>query len=89
MFSFLTALVKREALKCGAFDATVTDNWALGGEGAQDLAEAVIKACDTREPNTGQFLYELHLSIKVSLAALLFSPLGTLRVLLFLCIYYN
>lgn len=47
----------------GAADAVVCQHHALGGEGAIDLANAVIKA--TKEPPKFNFLYELDLPIKV------------------------
>lgn len=46
----------------GAADAVVSNHWALGGEGAVDLAKAVVKACE-KESNF-QFLYPLDISIK-------------------------
>ena len=49
-------LVKRVAEKAGATFA-VSDHWLKGGEGALELAEAVIKACD--EPNDFAFLCDL------------------------------
>lgn len=50
------ALVKRIAEGAGAAFA-VSDHWLKGGEGALELAEAVIKACDT--PNNFEFLSSL------------------------------
>ncbi len=49
-------LVKRIAEGAGAAFA-VSDHWLKGGEGALELAEAVIKACDT--PNDFDFLSSL------------------------------
>ena len=49
-------LVRRVAEKAGATFA-VSDHWLKGGEGALDLAQAVIKACD--EPNEFAFLCDL------------------------------
>ncbi len=46
----------------GAEDALVCRHWELGGEGAVDLAEAVVKACE--KPSNFQFLYPLDWSIK-------------------------
>ncbi len=56
------AIVREAALAAGASDAVVARNWALGGEGAAVLAEAVDKACAA--PATPSFLYSLDLSIK-------------------------
>ena len=55
-------LVREAALKAGASDAVVSKNWALGGEGAADLARAVDKAC--QEPAQAKLLYPLDISIK-------------------------
>ena len=49
-------LVRRVAEKAGATFA-VSDHWLKGGEGALELAEAVIKACDA--PNEFAFLCDL------------------------------
>ncbi len=46
----------------GALDAVVSRHWELGGEGAVDLAKAVVKACE--QPSSFKFLYPLELSIK-------------------------
>ena len=48
-------LVRRIAKAAGAEDAVLADNWAEGGAGAEDLAEAVIAACS--RPNHFRFLY--------------------------------
>ena len=50
------ALVKRIAESAGAAFA-VSDHWLKGGEGALELAEAVIKACDA--PNGFAYLCDL------------------------------
>ena len=54
-------LVKAMAEKAGATFA-VSDHWLKGGEGAIDLAKAVIKACD--EPNDFAFLCDLNDPLK-------------------------
>ncbi|MCX6055006.1 MAG: formate--tetrahydrofolate ligase [Chloroflexi bacterium] len=46
----------------GAVDAVVCENWEKGGEGAVELANAVIKA--TEMPAKFKFLYPLELPIK-------------------------
>ena len=38
-------MVREHALKNGAFDAQIAENWEKGGEGAMELARAVVKAC--------------------------------------------
>jgi formyltetrahydrofolate synthetase len=50
------ALVRRIAGQHGALFA-VSEHWLKGGEGAVELAETVISACD--EPSNFKFLYEL------------------------------
>jgi formate--tetrahydrofolate ligase len=49
-------LVRKTAEQNGAF-AAVSDHWLKGGEGAVELAEAVVSACE--EENNFKFLYEL------------------------------
>jgi len=56
------ALVKRIAEEAGAEAAIVSDHWARGGEGALELAEAVVSACN--KPSNFRFLYDLNLPIK-------------------------
>ncbi len=46
----------------GAEDVVVCNNWAVGGEGAVDLAKAVVKAAN--KPSNFKFLYPLELSIE-------------------------
>ena len=55
-------LIRQAALEAGAFDAVVARHWALGGEGAVDLAKAVIQA--TEQPNDFHFLYDLDMPLK-------------------------
>ena len=49
-------LVKRLALDGGAFAAEVNDGFASGGEGAADLARAVVEACE--QPSQFSFAYD-------------------------------
>ncbi|GAB4409400.1 MAG: formate--tetrahydrofolate ligase [Anaerolineae bacterium] len=56
------ALVKRIAEEAGAEAAVMSDHWARGGEGALELAEAVVAACN--KPSNFRFLYDLNLPIK-------------------------
>lgn len=51
------------AAAAGATDAVVCWHHARGGEGALDLGNAVIKAC--QQPTNFKFLYPLEASIKV------------------------
>ena len=55
--------VKAAALEAGASAAVTTNHHALGGAGALDLGEAVIKACN--QQSEFNFLYDVGLSIKV------------------------
>ncbi len=54
-------LVRRVTEKAGATFA-VSDHWLKGGEGALDLAHAVIEACE--KPNTFDFLCDLNDPLK-------------------------
>ncbi len=56
------ALVQRLAEETGAYAAVPTNHWAKGGEGAVELAEAVVAACE--QPSDFQFLYPLDMTIK-------------------------
>jgi formate--tetrahydrofolate ligase len=54
--------VKEAALNAGADSCVVSEVWAKGGAGGEELAEAVIKACS--KPGNFKFLYPLEASIK-------------------------
>lgn len=56
------ALIREAALAAGASDAVITKGWALGGEGAAELAAAVEKASST--PHEPKFLYPLEMPLK-------------------------
>jgi methylenetetrahydrofolate dehydrogenase (NADP+)/methenyltetrahydrofolate cyclohydrolase/formyltetrahydrofolate synthetase len=55
-------IVKCAALEAGADAAVVCENWAKGGAGAVDLANAVVRACE--EPKSFKFLYDTDSSIQ-------------------------
>jgi len=56
-------LVRKAAIdEGGAEDAVICDHWEKGGEGALDLANAVVAACE--RPSDFKFLYPLDWSIK-------------------------
>jgi formyltetrahydrofolate synthetase len=55
-------MVREYAIEQGAADAVVTRHWAEGGDGAADLAQAVVDACE--QPSNFEFLYPLEWSIK-------------------------
>jgi formyltetrahydrofolate synthetase len=56
------ALVKKMAQQSGAEEAVMSDHWARGGEGAIELAEALVAACE--KPSNFEFLYPLEWTIK-------------------------
>lgn len=56
------ALVEQAAIEAGAEGAVMSDHWANGGDGAIELARAVVAAC--QKPSNFQFLYPLEMSIK-------------------------
>jgi methylenetetrahydrofolate dehydrogenase (NADP+)/methenyltetrahydrofolate cyclohydrolase/formyltetrahydrofolate synthetase/formate--tetrahydrofolate ligase len=55
-------LVRQSAVEAGALAAVTTDHHARGGDGARDLARAVVEA--SKEPSQFEFLYPLDRSIK-------------------------
>ena len=55
-------LIKKLAVQAGAEQAILADHWAEGGDGAIELAEAVVAACE--KPSNFEFLYPLEWSIK-------------------------
>ena len=59
------ALIRERAIAAGAEDALLCTHWAHGGDGAVELAEAVIAACE--KPSDFQFLYPLAWSIKAKI----------------------
>ncbi|KAH6588872.1 hypothetical protein BASA50_010441 [Batrachochytrium salamandrivorans] len=58
------AVVREMADAGGAFSSVSCDHWANGGAGAVDLANAVIAACGSHNPDQFKFLYDLNLSIE-------------------------
>ncbi|GMH73070.1 hypothetical protein TL16_g07884 [Triparma laevis f. inornata] len=57
-------IVKRMSLEAGAEDAVMSNHWEEGGEGARELAQAVVEACSKSNPEDFKFLYELNLPVK-------------------------
>jgi len=55
-------LARKKALEAQAEDAVPVECWAKGGEGAMELAEAVVKA--VKKPHKMKFLYPDDISIK-------------------------
>jgi len=59
-------IIKELSLEAGAFDAVVSNHWALGGAGAIDLGESVVSACKSARESEAiskespfKFLYPL------------------------------
>jgi formyltetrahydrofolate synthetase len=50
-------LIRKAALAAGAEDAVISRHWMEGGEGAKELAEAVVAASE--KPSDFSFLYDL------------------------------
>ena len=55
-------LIRNFAIDAGAETAVMTDHWTNGGDGATELAEAVVAACE--KPSNFEFLYPLDIPIK-------------------------
>jgi methylenetetrahydrofolate dehydrogenase (NADP+)/methenyltetrahydrofolate cyclohydrolase/formyltetrahydrofolate synthetase len=55
-------LIREYAISQGAETAVMTDHWTNGGDGAVELAEAVVAACE--KPSSFEFLYPLDIPIK-------------------------
>jgi formate--tetrahydrofolate ligase len=55
-------LIRQRSLAAGAEGAHVSEAWARGGAGAEELARAVVKAAE--QPKQFQFLYDLDRPIK-------------------------
>lgn len=56
------AVVIEAAVRGGAFACFASSHWAKGGQGAVQVAEAVIRACEKDPPF--KFLYPLEMSLK-------------------------
>ena len=54
--------IKEAAMAAGASSAVEARHWGSGGEGARDLAEAVVAAAD--EPSEFSYLYPLNMGIR-------------------------
>ncbi len=55
-------LIREKAMEAGAHAAVLSNHWARGGDGAANLAQAVVDACEAE--SNFEFLYDLDLSIK-------------------------
>ncbi len=58
-------LVRKAAMETGAEIAAMSDHWTNGGDGATELAEAVVAACE--KPSNFEFLYPLDMPIKTKI----------------------
>lgn len=90
-------LARRLAIELGADDAVPHDAWAKGGEGAIDLARAVVRA--TERPSPNRFFYANDASIKEKIEATAttlygadgvdYAPLAEERIKLHTSLGYN
>ncbi|XP_030373652.1 C-1-tetrahydrofolate synthase, cytoplasmic [Scaptodrosophila lebanonensis] len=71
-------LLKKAALKAGAFAAVVSTHWSDGGAGALELAEAVIKACEAG--NQFKLLYDLELPLVDKMSKIAKTMYGAAKV---------
>jgi len=55
-------LIRQLAIKAGAEDAVISQVWARGGAGGEELARAVVKAAE--KPSQMEYLYDVNLPIK-------------------------
>ncbi|GAB6088958.1 formate--tetrahydrofolate ligase [Spirochaeta dissipatitropha] len=62
--------IRDEALSAGASDAVVHSGFADGGAGTEELAQAVVRACDSADSSKFRFTYDLKDSIEDKLRAL-------------------
>jgi len=89
--------VRKKALEAGAEDAAPVDCWAKGGEGAIQLAEAVVAAVD--KPHQMRFLYPDDASIKEKIETIAtkiygadgvdYAPLAEKKIKLYTELGYN
>ncbi|KAI1279540.1 C-1-tetrahydrofolate synthase, cytoplasmic [Halotydeus destructor] len=61
-------MIKKCSLEAGADAACVTDHFTKGGEGAVELASAIMDVCKTNSKK-GRFIYNLNCSIKEKIEA--------------------
>ena len=90
-------VIREAAIAAGAEDAVRCEHWAKGGEGAVELAKAVVAACE--KPNHFEFLYPLDMPIKEKIetiatriygaAGVDYSPEAESRIALFTRLGYD
>ena len=61
-------MIKDASVAAGAEAAVVSNHWELGGEGALNLARAVVDACD--QPSNFRMLYDLDATIEEKIEVL-------------------
>ena len=71
-------VIREAAVRAGAEDAVKCEHWARGGEGAIELARAVMAACE--KPSQFDFLYPLDLPIKDKIETIATRVYGAARV---------
>ncbi|XP_036337508.1 C-1-tetrahydrofolate synthase, cytoplasmic isoform X2 [Rhagoletis pomonella] len=71
-------LIKEAALKAGAFAAVLCTHWSDGGEGAVELADAVIKACE--RPTGFKLLYPNKLALEEKMNVIAQNMYGASKV---------
>lgn len=62
--------IRQASLNAGAFDSVVSNHWAEGGKGAENLAKAVVSACEKSKSENFKFLYDLNLPIRDKVEAI-------------------
>lgn len=72
-------MVKRIALESGAERAVVGNYWELGGEGAAELAQAVVDAC--QKPANFDYLYPLDWTIEQKIEKIACDVYGAEKVI--------
>lgn len=72
-------LIRKSAIANGAFDAVVATHWSDGGAGAENLASALIKACDGVDSQF-KFLYELDSPIEEKISRIAREMYGAANV---------
>ncbi|XP_054154252.1 C-1-tetrahydrofolate synthase, cytoplasmic-like [Oppia nitens] len=92
-------LVKKVAKESGAFDASIADHWAQGGDGAVNLAQAVINACQQSNSANVKFTYDLNDTIQKKIESIAlkiygakdveFSPLAKQKIDLYESLGYG
>ena len=59
--------IRQASLDAGAYDAVVSNHWAMGGKGAEALGRAVIAACEAGKSDDFRYLYDLELPIRTKI----------------------